>query len=108
MHWRKRRQIQERFAWLALQDLGYKPKTPIQRCDVVIERHSAGMPDWDGLFGSAKIPLDCLVRKTKTNPHGLGIIEDDNIEVIRSLQVVPVKTKRGEAKTVIKVMEVSE
>lgn len=108
MHWRQRRQIQERFAWLARQSLGYAPKKPIQYCTVVIERHSAGLPDWDGLYGSTKIILDCLVRHTKSNPHGIGLIEDDSPKIIRSLQAIPCKAKRGEHKTVIRVFPLED
>ena len=103
MHWAQRRVITERFSWLARQALGYSPKTPIKRCIVVVERHSAGMPDWDNLYGSCKSILDALVSPTKRNPHGIGLIEDDNPNVIQSLQATPFKGKKGEGRTVIRV-----
>lgn len=108
MHWRKRRDLTERFSWLVRQALGYAPRYPIQYCVVVVERHSAGLPDWDGLYGGLKPALDCLVRRTKVNPHGLGIIEDDSPKVIRSLQATPCKSKRGEAKTIIRIIDLGE
>ena len=45
--------------------------------------------------------LDCLVLKSKKNPNGLSIIEDDSPEHIISLNVKPIKCKRGDEKTVI-------
>ncbi len=108
MHWTKRRRLTEWFSWLIRQNLGYTPKQPIQHCIVIIERHSVGLPDWDGLYGGLKPALDCLVRCSKVNPHGLGIIEDDNPNVIQSLQAIPCKSKRGEGKTVIRIINLEE
>ena len=78
---------------------------PMQKCKVTIERHSAGTPDYDGLVGGVKVLLDCLVVCTKKNPHGLGIIRDDNPECME-LDVIAVKCKRNKGKTVIDILEV--
>lgn len=77
---------------------------PMQKCKVYIERHSSGVPDTDGLYGGLKPLLDCLVVCTKRNPHGLGIIEDDNPDCM-DLKAVSVKSKRKEAKTVVEITE---
>ena len=75
------------------------------RAMVTIERHSSGVPDYDGMVGGAKPLLDCLVKATKSNPYGLDIIEDDNQYVIGRPRYVSVKCRRGESKTVIKIQE---
>jgi hypothetical protein len=80
---------------------------PIQRCEVEIERHCSGrLPDWDNLYGGFKPILDCLVVRTKTNPHGLGVIEDDAPTCIIKLTAVPVKCSKGEHKTIITIKEI--
>lgn len=79
---------------------------PLQSCVVEIERHSVKLPDWDGLYASAKPVLDCLVVKTKRNPHGIGLIVDDNPACIRELMVRPVKVAHlHQQKTVIIIRE---
>lgn len=92
-HWRTRRDYTRRVR-LELRAQLIPPKVPLAKCHVVIKRHSVGLPDWDGLFASAKAPLDCLVVKTAKNPHGLGFIEDDNPKCIITLTVTPVQVKR--------------
>ena len=77
----------------------------MQRCHIEIERHSAGLPDWDGLYGGMKGLLDCLVVPSKRNPHGLGLIRDDNPNCVLSLTARPVKAPEGEGKTVVTIRE---
>jgi hypothetical protein len=72
---------------------------PLKSCDIHIERHSTQLPDWDGLYGGLKPLLDTLVVSTKRNPHGLGVITDDNPKVIKKLTAEPVISK--EEKTVV-------
>lgn len=74
----------------------------MEKCHVTIRRYSIKLPDWDGLFASAKAPLDCLVVQSKRNPHGLGIIRDDNPNCILTLTITPVLVKhRNEQRTEI-------
>lgn len=91
MHWRKRTQFTRELAT----EIAYttrRPSEPIDRCLIVIERRSTGrLPDWDGLTASAKPVLDALVVPSKANPHGLGIIADDNPDCVGMLLVLPEK-----------------
>lgn len=68
---------------------------PIARCDVHVTRGSAGLPDWDGLYGGLKPLLDTLVVPSKRNPHGIGLILDDSPVVINSLVAEPTLAPRG-------------
>lgn len=104
MHWQKRRRIAKAFAWMVREAVGPITGEPMQRCKVRIERHSAGVPDTDGLVGGMKCLIDCLVVCTKRNPLGLGLIQDDNPGCME-LEAVSVKCKRKEGKTVIEISE---
>lgn len=104
MHYQERKRVAERFGWLVRQAYRHEGD-PIEHCMIHVERHSAGLPDWDGLHGGLKPILDCLVVRTKTNPHGQGIIVDDNPNVIKKLTAEPVKAKRGEGKTILHITE---
>ncbi len=108
MHWSKRKSFSEALTWkmkAALQ--GLEPAEPMAACHIEVVRWSVQLPDWDGLYGGLKPYLDCLVRRTDRNPHGLGIIEDDNPLVIRSLMAEPIKAKkRVEQKTLFVIREV--
>ncbi len=104
-HWAKRGRIAKGFAWMVREALGPITVEPMQKCKVTIERHSAGTPDYDGLVGGVKVLLDCLVVCSKRNPHGLGLIQDDNPDCM-DLEVIAVKCKRGERKTVIEIEEI--
>ena len=107
-HWRKRREY-TRQCRIELRGQGIPPREPLARCHVVINRYSTGLPDWDGLFASAKAPLDCLVVQTEKNPHGLGYIVDDNPKCILTLTVKPVQVKsRAEQRTEIIVTPASD
>lgn len=104
-NYRKRTQYAQRIAWLVRCAVGNGGRKPMERCHVSIERHSAGLPDWDGLYGGLKALLDCLVVPSPRNPHGLGLIRDDNPECVVSLVARPVRAKRGEGKTVVTIRE---
>ncbi|WP_272962296.1 hypothetical protein [Alcanivorax jadensis] len=100
-HWQQRRRYTQHVR-LELRSQIIPPKEPLARCHIEIKRYSIGLPDWDGLFASAKAPLDCLVVQTKQNPHGLGIIEDDNPKCVLTLTVKPVQVKhKAEQRTEI-------
>ena len=101
-HWGQRKKYSERLSKL-IRSVVRPPREPIEECVIVIERHSSGLPDWDGLYGGMKPLLDCMVRKTDKNPHGLGIIEDDNPHVVKMLQCVPKKAKQKQGKTNVRI-----
>lgn len=108
-HWRKRSLYTSKLAFeihSIFRSLDLYPDQPIQKCRVNIERHSTQKPDWDGLYGGVKPLLDCLVVNTKSNPHGLNIIVDDNPDVIVSLDIVPVICKRKDWCTVVRITEI--
>ena len=105
MHWQKRRRVAKGFAWMVREALGPITVEPMQKCKVTIERHSAGTPDTDGLYGGLKPLLDAFVVCTKRNPYGLGLIRDDSPDCME-LEAIAVKCKRNEGKTVIDILEV--
>ncbi len=105
MHWAKRGRVAKGFAWMVREALGPITVDPMQKCKVTITRHSAGSPDTDGLYGGLKPLLDCFVVCTKRNPHGLGIIQDDNPDCME-LEVFAVKCKQKEGKTVVEIQEI--
>ncbi len=90
MHWRMRKRHMEAMTWeilRAARDAGWvRGAPPIQECCIQIDRLVAKgpYPDWDGLMASGKPILDALVRNSTKNPHGLGIIEDDNPTVVKA------------------------
>ncbi|WP_435102330.1 hypothetical protein [Arhodomonas sp. AD133] len=106
MHWKARRRYVQRLAWRIRAAIGARRRRPMEQCRIEIERHSAGLPDWDGLYGGLKGLLDCLVVCTDRNPHGLGLIRDDNPECVVRLVARPVSAPRGQGKTVVTIREV--
>ncbi len=111
-HWAKRRKYTQELSkaiwiiWSTVSKHFYPDFKTFKKCHVTIERHSAGLPDWDGLYGGLKPLLDCLVVRTDRNPHGLGFIEDDNPNCIMTLTAKPIKCKRKEGKTVVIIEQV--
>lgn len=112
LHWSKRRQHAKRLAFLVLSSLFKsgirRPKEPLHRCHVEIVRGSSQLPDWDGLYGGLKPLLDSFVKPSQRNPHGLGLIEDDNPSCLLSLTARAEKTRRGEEYTRVFIGEVVE
>lgn len=106
LHWRERRKHHKRLAWTLLQAIGHWKRPPIQRCHVTIERYSAKLPDWDGLYGGFKPLLDCLVVESKRNPLGFGVIQDDSPKHILTLTAVPCLAPEGQGRTVVTIEEV--
>jgi len=102
MHFRERARTGQNLAWLIRSVVGPIPKHPIESCVIEIERHSSRLPDWDGLYGGLKPLLDAMVVCSKRNPHGLGIIRDDNPKVIERLTANPVLSR--EKKTVVRIL----
>ncbi|MBK5943334.1 hypothetical protein LRF89_06650 [Halorhodospira sp. 9621] len=105
MHWRDRRRHTEAVAWMVRAAVT-PPAQPVARCQVHIQRYSERLPDWDGLYGGLKPLLDCLVRPTKRNPHGLGIIEDDDPQCIVRLTAEPTFAPRKKGWTRVQIVPV--
>lgn len=104
MHFLPRGRMKLNMAWHVRAAVGAWNKPPIQKCRIEIDRHSAGLPDWDGLYGGLKPLLDVLTKhNNSTNPHGLGIIEDDSPKIITKLVALPVKGKQRQGKTVVRI-----
>ena len=89
MHWAARKRRQRDIAWEVRANVS-TGLSPIERCLIIIDRRSRPpLPDLDGLAGSAKPLLDCLVLPSQRNPNGLGVIVDDNPKCVGMLLVFP-------------------
>ena len=98
MHWKKRGDLQETVStevWAALGAAGYyrNARTPLERCRVVVRRHSTQEPDPDGLRSTAKLLLDVLQPASTRHPRGLGVIKEDNSKCVE-LEVVHVPSRQ--------------
>lgn len=112
-HWRDRKRFSEGLSWSVRAHLSewFKgDKQPIERCLILIERRSKPpLPDWDGLAASPKALMDCLVVPSKRNPHGIGIIRDDNPTCAGLVLTLPEPLARGEIfKTRVRIYPDSE
>lgn len=70
---------------------------PMQRARVTITRYSVKLPDWDGLYGSAKPLVDCLLVRSAKHPSGLGFLVDDSpahLDLIVRSERVPQRSKQ--------------
>ncbi len=93
----------------ALESEGYKRLSPFKQCKIEIDRYSSSLGDWDGVMGGLKPLFDTLVVCTKTNPLGLGVIEDDNPNCIIECPVIRQhKSTRKAASTVVTITEILE
>ena len=57
---------------------GKRPEEPLQHARVVFTRFSSVEPDCDNLPYSFKRIRDSLCKKTKKNPGGCDVLEDDD------------------------------
>lgn len=100
-HWSRRRKYKKQLAaevLMALREAGHGlPASPMRRVRLTITRGSSGVLDADNLAGGLKELVDLLVWPTARNPHGLGLIVDDNNECIlaRDYQQVKAPPKKG-------------
>ncbi|SHG33354.1 hypothetical protein SAMN02745753_03711 [Marinomonas polaris DSM 16579] len=93
----------------ALESEGYKRLSPFKQCKIEIDRYSSALGDWDGVMGGLKPLFDTLVVCTKTNPLGLGVIEDDNPNcIIECPAIRQHKSTRKAASTVVTITEILE
>jgi hypothetical protein len=84
---------------------GRRPSQPFPKALLVVERHSAGSPDVDGLYGGLKPLLDVLQPPSRGCPNGLGIIADDSPTCLR-LDVRAVRCARAKGKTVVRITRI--
>ncbi len=107
MHHQKYKRLRNEFAWLVKAETDWAPEYPIEQCEITITRYASRLLDWDNCYGGIKPLMDCLVSATKANPSGLGLILDDNPNVVINLKMQQEKCKRTECRTVIKISEIS-
>lgn len=72
------------------------PIVKIKKCHAIITRHGARLLDWDNFGGGLKFVFDALVA--------CGVIDDDNPEIVLSLQLRQRKAERAAEKTVIQLI----
>lgn len=106
MHWRERKRFQKALSW----EIGMIiprgcRKVPMERCLILVERFSnPPLPDADGLGASVKPLLDCLVMPhEKINPHGLGVIRNDNPRCIGATFTFPRVRNNGDPGTLVSI-----
>lgn len=88
---------------------GVRPKQPLPRAALVVERHCAGELDWDNAYGGLKPLLDCLVQPSPRNPDGLGLVQDDNPRHMPYPPfVLQVRAARGRGRTRIRIYELAD
>lgn len=93
----------QKMAWEVKAAVG-KISEPIKRARVTIVRFSVGRLDQDNLYGGCKALIDCLVSPTKKNPHGLGLIHNDDPEVCE-IKVFGAKSSRRDQRTEVLIEE---
>lgn len=96
------KKLMTQFAWLVKIEVGNNFK-PFKKCKIEVVRFGSRLLDWDNAYGGLKPLMDCLVVSTKTNPHGLGLIEDDNPKVVTRLTMKQEYAKRNEGKTFVRI-----
>lgn len=106
-HHQQYKKYREDLAILVRHSYGPITHKPIQNCVIIVYRHGARDLDYVNLYGSFKALEDVLVVNTKRSPSGLGIIQDDSPKFVKSLTVIPVKCKRVEEKTIVKIIPIT-
>lgn len=91
----KRKERQKWTRTIHLMTVGHRPGKPLELARLTLTRHSTICPDFDGLVGSFKFPVDALVD--------CGIIIDDNMQVIGMPDFRWEKAKANEGKITIRV-----
>lgn len=104
MHFRVKEREVKKFAMYLLGATAGKFSKPIKKCTMHVKRYSSRTPDWDNLYGGLKPLLDAMVVPTSRNPNGIGIIEDDNPDIITGLIATPLECKPKQGKTVITIL----
>ena len=79
MHWAEYARLRKAWAWHIIADVGQPIiRFPYPFARITFTRHASRLLDADNLAGAFKPVLDVLRPMTKTNPNGLGFIEDDD------------------------------
>jgi len=102
LHYQAYKRLRDRIAWMVKVHVGNN-LVPIKRCKIEIIRFGSRSLDWDNCYGGIKPLMDCLVIPTKSNPSGLGVILDDNPDVVVSLIMKQEKTSRKDEKTFVRI-----
>ena len=94
-----RRKMAKEVHWALLEARHMQP-IPLPFAKITLTCHRARLLDADNNIGSLKPMLDVLRPVSKSNPNGLGLIEDDDAShcVVTYQQA---KAKRGQECTVI-------
>jgi len=102
LHFKAKAQKLRLYAW---ELRAHIPKgDALQRCAVLIVRHSAAQvpPDDDNLI--AKPILDCLVEPSKRNPYGVGVIKDDSPKYLQGVAVLSARCGAKKDKTEVYIL----
>ena len=83
----------------------YFPRPPLQRVKITVVRCSVGRLDPDNLAASTKSLLDVLCVKSSRHPTGLGIIEDDNSDLL-TLELKQSSASQGAGSTIVRIERV--
>ena len=89
-------------AWKELTALSVgrnKPKSPLMKARITLQRHSSSEPDFDGLVSTFKHVLDGLKL--------CGVIFDDKMSIIGQPAYFWHKCKKGQGKITVKIEELS-
>jgi hypothetical protein len=79
MHWAAYAKLRRDWAWQIAATIAKRPfAEPLPFARITFTRHAPRSLDADNLAGAFKPALDVLRPATKSNPNGLGLIEDDD------------------------------
>lgn len=108
LHWAARRRYMMNLAWHVRAKVPNSPFFPLEACRIHVNRYTNFQtpPDQDGLL--CKPLFDVLVRVSKRNPHGLGIIDDDGPGCILHQEIHAIRCKPNEVRTEVFINEVDE
>lgn len=101
MHWSKKGREKKRWHFMVWQMVGSnKPKQPLKRAKLTLERFSSVRCDFDNLVISFKNVIDGLTE--------CGVLEDDKYENIGQPTYIPVKCEPKRGKIRVTVEELRE
>lgn len=104
-HWAERSRTKRNVSQEVMVAMGgprHFPRPPWRHVHIRIVRCSAGRLDPDNLAGSVKDLLDALCVRSPTHPAGLGIIEDDNSDLV-TLEVTQSSAAVGQGSTAVRI-----
>lgn len=109
MHFRVYAKYRRQLAFsVYVRTLKQKPAEPYARARIIIERHSAGQVDEDGLYGGFKPLLDVLQPfHSRLRPDAIGILASDAPDCL-TIEARQIRCPRGQGKTIVEIHEVTE